>query len=90
MVEAGACAEGLPRVVGLELTVEYNTTNDTTYLKVEWRLEDGRKLTQYSAPVQDKQVFQKLEVDFTENGTDGELLAYVRGLEDLNDADNTQ
>jgi len=85
MTEAGAVAEGLPRVTGCELSVEYNASIDENNLKLVWVLDNGDRLVQFSSPVADREVFQKLEIDFTARGTEGELLAYVRPADEEDD-----
>ena len=85
MTEAGAVAEGLPRVTGCELSVEYNASRDENNLKLVWVLDNGDRLVQFSSPVADREVFQKLEIDFTARGTEGELLAYVRPADEEDD-----
>lgn len=82
LVEAGAVAEGLPRLIGCKIASVENKYSDVREVSIIWMLDDGTTRVQVEGV---DLAASNIDIDFTAGGSSGELLAYVRS-EDDNDS----
>lgn len=77
MLEAGAVAEGLVRIIGMRIgrDVANGQMIQSSGVSIVWKLEDGTEITQVDSINLDSSI---IDVDFTGGEGPKELLAYVR------------